>query len=260
MNLTLVAVSLNDQPLSQPITTVFDARGGTIGRADHNTMALPDPQRHVSRLQAEVIAHGDAYLIRNVGAANPIVVGSRTLAYGDTARLDAEVPIRIGGYLLRASGAATDSAPPHPAEPWFGGPGTVEPLPAPGPPAAAPAARGSSDDPFAGLLPAAGAAALVPGDNPFADLLNPPAPQPAPPAPAARSRTPRPWRPGPPRRRACPRTSTLSPRPHRPPRSHRRRTRSPTWCRRPRTHLRSTRCSAWAAATGPRPPPRPNIV
>lgn len=43
MTITLHAVSLNEQPLSQPITAVFDSQGGTIGRADHNTMALPDP-------------------------------------------------------------------------------------------------------------------------------------------------------------------------------------------------------------------------
>ena len=84
MTLTLLAVSLNDQPLSQPITASFDARGGTIGRADHNTMALPDPQRHVSRLQAEVVAQDQGFLIRNVGSANPIVIGTRSLANGET--------------------------------------------------------------------------------------------------------------------------------------------------------------------------------
>ena len=58
MTITLLAVSLNEHPLSQPITASCDARGGTIGRADHNTMALPDPERHIPRLQAGVLWKG----------------------------------------------------------------------------------------------------------------------------------------------------------------------------------------------------------
>lgn len=101
MTITLLAVSLNDNPLSQPITASFDARGGTIGRADHNTMALPDPERHISRLQAEVVVNGPRYFIKNVGAANPIVVAGRQLTAGDSAPLGHHVEVRIGGYLLR---------------------------------------------------------------------------------------------------------------------------------------------------------------
>ncbi|MBI3156891.1 MAG: FHA domain-containing protein, partial [Burkholderiales bacterium] len=102
MTLTLLAVALNDQPLSQPIVGQFDAAGGTIGRADHNTMALPDPERHISRLQAEVVARGAGFVIRNVGSANPIVVAGRTLARGEAAVLADGDELRIGGYLLRA--------------------------------------------------------------------------------------------------------------------------------------------------------------
>ena len=114
MTLTLVAVSLNEQPLSQPITASFDARGGTIGRADHNTMALPDPQRHVSRRQAEIVAHGTTYSIRNVGAANPITVGGRSLGPGEAIVLSEQDQIRIGGYLLQVQFEPEDrTAPLH---------------------------------------------------------------------------------------------------------------------------------------------------
>jgi FHA domain-containing protein len=112
MILTLVAVSLNDQPLSQPITAVFDARGGTIGRADHNTMALPDPQRHVSRLQAEVVAQDQGFLIRNVGSANPIVIGTRSLANGETQYLVQGDTLRVGPYLLKVQVANAESESP----------------------------------------------------------------------------------------------------------------------------------------------------
>lgn len=101
MTITLLAVSLNDHPLSQPITASFDARGGSIGRADYNTMALPDPERHISRLQAEVQASGPGYIIKNMGSANPISVSGRQLASGEMAPLAHDNEIRIGGYLLR---------------------------------------------------------------------------------------------------------------------------------------------------------------
>ena len=103
MTLTLLAVSLNDIPLSQPITASFDGRGGTIGRADHNTMALPDPERHISRLQAEVSQVGARFCITNVGVANPISVARRPLAVGESATLADGDEVRIGGYLLRVA-------------------------------------------------------------------------------------------------------------------------------------------------------------
>lgn len=204
MTLTLVAVSLNDQPLSQPITAVFDARGGTIGRADHNTMALPDPQRHVSRLQAEVVAHDQGFMIRNVGSANPIVVGTRSLGSSETCALAHGDTLRVGPYVLKAQlGTAQSEAPTRPGLQRLSSPPTpARPLapPAAPAPAAAPTALApptplsgnafadllgtpgvSSDNPFADLLggapAAAGAApqrAAAPAD-PFADLMPPPA-------------------------------------------------------------------------------------
>jgi FHA domain-containing protein len=100
MTLTLRAVSLNDQPLTQPITAHFEPRGGTIGRADHNTMALPDPERHISREQAEIIAGGSGYVIKNVGSSNPIMVRNQPLAHGESAPLINHDQVRIGRYLL----------------------------------------------------------------------------------------------------------------------------------------------------------------
>lgn len=169
MALTLTAVSLNDQPLSQPITASFDASGGTIGRADHNTMALPDPQRHVSRLQAEIVAQGSVYLIRNVGVANPITVGSRSLGSGEAAPLSDRDPVRIGGYLLKVQISHDDATTPLFPR---GRPPTLAGGPAPAAPTATAApAPVSSNNPFADLI---GSAAPAHSD-PFADLMAPPA-------------------------------------------------------------------------------------
>lgn len=145
MTLTLRAVSLNDLPLTQPITARFDASGGTIGRADHNTMALPDPERHISRQQAEISADGDAFLIRNVGSANPITVAGQAVAQGQAVPLRHLDQVRIGGYLLEVMNeAGGEGATVIRRAPDLHRPSTLGP-------ATAPAAL-SSSNPFADLL------------------------------------------------------------------------------------------------------------
>lgn len=212
--LTLLAVALNEQPLTRPITARFDSNGGTIGRADHSTLALPDPERFISRKQAEIVFTSAGYIIRNVGAANPILVGRRTLGQGETAVLQHGDDIRIGGYELRAQceppspaaalpdetlppGTAVQGVAPaaaaSPAERVAAAADPVAadilasaaPLPAapdetsvPMPVFQPPADVGSAANPFADLLGAASPAA----SNPFADLL---APVSAPPASSA---------------------------------------------------------------------------
>jgi FHA domain-containing protein len=166
MTLTLRAVSLNEQPLTQPIAAHFDTKGGTIGRHDDNTLALPDPERHISRRQAEVRAAGVGYTIRNVGSANPIMVRGQPLARGDTTTLAHRDQVRIGGYLLEV----IDDEGGEEASTITRGRASVE-ASVPTPSRTSPSApRGSAapaglGDPFADLaLPAS-------SNDPFADLL-----------------------------------------------------------------------------------------
>jgi len=166
MTLTLRVVSLNDQPLTQAITAQFDAQGGSIGRADHNTMALPDPERHISRQQAQISAAGGGFVIKNVGSANPITVRGQSLSQGESAPLRDGDQLRIGGYLLEVG---DDGASPlMPGE-------LGAPL--------------SSDNPFASLLgpapmPQSGGAGTAPPRLPDDfDPFAPPRPSVPPPAP-----------------------------------------------------------------------------
>ena len=167
MTLTLRAVSLNEQPLTQTISAHFDANGGTIGRHDDNTLALPDPERHISRRQAEIRAAARGYTIRNVGSANPIVIRGQPLARGESTALAHRDQVRIGGYLLEVideEGGAEASAITQ-------GRASVEAnVPTP-PRSSAPAPYGDAaaalGGPFADLaLPAS-------GNDPFAELLGP---------------------------------------------------------------------------------------
>ncbi|MET0348979.1 MAG: FHA domain-containing protein, partial [Rhizobacter sp.] len=188
MNLVIQAHTLKNEPLSQPITGRFDERGGTIGRSDTNTLALPDPERHISRLHAEVWFSNGAFSIRNVGSANAILVNGRPIAPGEGSAVNEGDELVIGAYAMRVtfnvptqsprtavdgrtvirSSAGESRTNPPQARPVQRP--TTTPMPpafTPQPPPPAPAA--SAADPFADLFGAAPAAPA--SSDPFADLL-----------------------------------------------------------------------------------------
>jgi FHA domain-containing protein len=213
MNLVIRALTLDNHPLSEALTGSFGAAGGTLGRADGNTIALPDPERHISRLQAEVLVEAGAYLIRNAGTANPIVLNGRALAPGERAPLADRDELQIGGYVLGVQLGDDDDArritkprpaaarievatpiaapieerprPPAPVAtdsnpfadlltPGSSGSGAVDPFAFLDTPSRAAAPR-----PIAVERPAAAAAAKLPDDfDPFADIMGVPAPAP----------------------------------------------------------------------------------
>ena len=185
MTLTLRAVSLNDRPLTQPITAHFDAEGGSVGRGDHNTLALPDPERHISRQHAEISVSGSGYTIRNVGSSNPIVVRGQALARGESALLVHRDQVRIGGYLLEV---IHEAAPDHEADIVVRGRAVVD--------ASTPGVQRRAPSSHGGALPPRASPAGAPagtGDlsaplsrgNPFADLLGASGPSGAAPNPPA---------------------------------------------------------------------------
>ncbi len=88
----------------------FDAHGGTLGRSDSNTLALPDPRRHISRLQAEVVLQGTRYVLRNAGNANPIAVNQTSVPPGAASPLAHGDELQVGAYVLRVT--LEDPLPP----------------------------------------------------------------------------------------------------------------------------------------------------
>src|SRR5882724_216045 len=190
MNLVLRGLSLNDSALSQQLVGRFDERGGSIGRSDNATMTLPDPERLISRVQANVSFGANTYWLEDVGSANPVVHNGLPLGPGVKVPLKPNDDLRIGGYRLTVEYEQTDSSATILR-------GRVQTAPrrvvdTPPPPAAIPAQVGAN--PFADLLGAPGAASPQSGSSdPFADLLSssPGTPAPMPASPAAQ-RTPRP--------------------------------------------------------------------
>jgi FHA domain-containing protein len=228
MDLVIRAHSKQDEGVQQTLVGHFDARGGTIGRSETNTLTLPDPKRHISRLQAEVVFREGGYLLRNVGSGNALLIGGRPVNPGEGTPLTDGDELVIGGYVLRvaligpgdttqadarrvmdprsvirasvgesktdprlrAAGATSASSTPStPSTPAAPSPPAASPPSAPAwPRTAAPA---GAANPFADLLGAEGASSAA---DPFADLLAPAPPQPparpAPPRPASAGASP----------------------------------------------------------------------
>jgi FHA domain-containing protein len=142
---------------------LFGPEGGTLGRGTDNQLVLPDPARHVSRLQARVRFDEGRFLVASVSNANPLFLNDEEIASGSELPLKPGDELRIGLYVLGVRNATTPSqnvdlpVAAHSASQPRGvaGSGTRSPM------------VGGPLDPLAGL---GGSSA---GLNPFADLLGP---------------------------------------------------------------------------------------
>jgi FHA domain-containing protein len=184
--ISLTVVSFNGAPPSQVLAARFDELGGSIGRGDSNQLVLPDPDRTISRVHAQVVFRLGAFAIIDRGS-NAISVNDRPLGPGVEAALRPGDRVQIGGYILRVDAIGSGAAAGASTDPFaaFGG---LAAGPAPPPqrspapsaafaPASAPSARSAPSAPPAPF--AAGPAGGIPDDwDPFASLAAPP-PSPA---------------------------------------------------------------------------------
>lgn len=103
MTLVLQGIKLNDEPMSQPLIGRFDERGGTLGRSDSATFTLPDPERLISRVQAQILFGDEGYWVEHVSTANSTFHNGRPLSAGMRVLLSEGDELRIGGYTLIAA-------------------------------------------------------------------------------------------------------------------------------------------------------------
>ena len=172
----IVVVSMRGGAVERPMSAVFNAAGGTIGRAGTNTLVLEDPDRTVSRVHAQVLARQGQFFIIDRGS-NPLHVNGVSLGSGNESALANGDRLQVGGFELRVEVEASPEAA------WSD------------PVGAAPAPALDPDDPFAdlmsGLAPAvapqarSGTPAAIPDISLFPDPLGL-APAAAGAAPAAR--------------------------------------------------------------------------
>jgi predicted component of type VI protein secretion system len=190
MTLVLQGTALNEEPMSRPLIGRFDQRGGTLGRSDSATFTLPDPERLISRIQAQVLYRDDDYWIENISAASPILHNGRSLSAGMRVMLRDGDELRIGGYTLLAAfendetsanilrgrtvittleGVHAQRVAPPPAEAPAAPAGTPLSAQAPDRPADAPTAA-SADPLWRGFLEGAGIE-FSPANGPSPELL-----------------------------------------------------------------------------------------
>ena len=68
--ITLTVTSFKGAAVSN-MSASFDELGGTIGRADTNQLVLPDPERAISRVHAQLAFRNGAYALIGHGG-NPV--------------------------------------------------------------------------------------------------------------------------------------------------------------------------------------------
>jgi FHA domain-containing protein len=169
--------SYNNTPNTQGLAFTFDELGGTIGRADTNQLILPDPERSISRVHAQVVFRNGRFSLIDKGS-NPVSVNGKALGNGAEATIQAGDQVQIGGYLLLvesalggASVAPMATAPAPTAAPG-GDPfaGFWSPTPAP---------SGMAASPFSAPAPAKAPAPSASGIPVDWDPFGSPAPAPA---------------------------------------------------------------------------------
>ena len=83
-----------------PVAVVIGAEGGTIGRGPDNALSLPDPQRTISRTQAQIAVRQG--IIKLIGrGTNPLMLEGAALVMGEEIPVEHPVVIEMGAYHLR---------------------------------------------------------------------------------------------------------------------------------------------------------------
>ena len=173
--IVITVQSFNGQPVAG-LAATFNELGGNIGRADTNQLVLPDPERSVSRVHAQVVFRNGGYMLVDRGS-NAVLVNDQPVGHGREVPLRDGDTLSIGGYVLRASLAA--AAGGGFAAPPVGAAAVTDPFADPfADPFGAPAG-GQAGSPAPAWPGAGSAARALFGDAPAAPLSPPAPPSPA---------------------------------------------------------------------------------
>ena len=176
--ITLTVTSFKGNAVANPPVS-FDELGGTIGRADTNQLVLPDPERAISRIHAQVVYRNGSYALIGRGG-NAVLHNGTPVGHGAEVPLAQGDQVVIGSYHISVSTASPAAAASDSFDAAFGNttptPVPVSNLPKSPPPAAAPVAV-TRPSPRAAAAPAGGQSGFgIPDDwDPFA---HPPAADP----------------------------------------------------------------------------------
>lgn len=108
-------ISREGRALEVPLTARFGEGGGDIGRGADCTLALPDPQRRLSRKHLVLIWRDGRHFVRHVGANHDVVIDGEPLAPGAEMPLPTGAKLDVGPYRLMVSGDGEGPRAPAPA-------------------------------------------------------------------------------------------------------------------------------------------------
>ncbi|HYG43438.1 MAG TPA: FHA domain-containing protein, partial [Bordetella sp.] len=102
----LTVLPRRDEPGLPPLSVVFQAPGGTLGRSADNHLALPDNAHGICRVQAALrISDGACYLV-NLSGMSHVSVNGRTVTRDQEVPLSPGDELAIGPYTLKAEDPA----------------------------------------------------------------------------------------------------------------------------------------------------------
>ena len=110
MSLTLKILSFNDQPYTDSRAVVIDEQGGTIGRADTNTLALGDENKIISRRHAILEFENGQYKLTDCSLGGTYIDNEVEPVNNSSVQLVDGMQIKIGEYTIACS--ITDETPP----------------------------------------------------------------------------------------------------------------------------------------------------
>jgi predicted component of type VI protein secretion system len=106
--ISIRVVSRGGEPPSPPMEASFGNDGGDIGRGSDCTLALPDPERRISRKHVQVAHRLGRHSIRLISTNLPVELDGVPLLPGSEYPLGPGAQIRIGPYLLQVAEPAHD--------------------------------------------------------------------------------------------------------------------------------------------------------
>lgn len=134
MPLILTVINETADRLGGNASHTWDARSGTVGRADNNDWTLPDPNREISRCHARIRYQDGDYFLEDT-SANGIMLadGVTRMDPAEPRRLGDGEEFLIGDYRIRASFSveqqpAPQPDPPPPPDPSPDGGAPADPL------------------------------------------------------------------------------------------------------------------------------------
>jgi FHA domain-containing protein len=100
------------QAMQPPLAAEFGNSGGTIGRDASCTLVLPDPYKHISRVQAEISqAHG-IFVITDRGSSNPVLKDGQEIGRNRQAPIGDGDLLTIGDYEVEVAIVVTQNTAP----------------------------------------------------------------------------------------------------------------------------------------------------